>query len=55
MKTIIIAILCGLITLPLLSWAIYGYSWELSAWFGLVAVLALAVIVVAKIQGRKPF
>lgn len=55
MKTIVILLLSALIALPLLSWAIYGYSWELSAWFGLIAVLALTVLVVNKIQGKRWF
>lgn len=55
MKTVIIILLSGLIVIPLLSGIIYGFDWELTAWFGLIAVLALVVIAVAKIQRRKPF
>ena len=55
MKILVIVILCGLILIPLASWAMYGYSWELSAWFGLLGVLGLVVVIVNRIKGTKPF
>jgi hypothetical protein len=55
MRTVIIVILAGLIALPLLSWAIYGNMGEILPWFGLIGVLALAVIIVNKIQGKRWF
>lgn len=55
MKTLLIIILSLLVAIPLVSWAIYGFSWEISAWFGLIAVLLLTVVVVNKIKGTKPF
>ena len=53
MKIFVIAILIGLILIPVASWAVYGYSWEISAWFGLLGVLGLVVIIVTKAQGKK--
>jgi hypothetical protein len=55
MKTVIIIILAAVVALPIVSWAMYGYSWELSAWFGLLALLALAVIFINKAKGTKWF
>jgi len=55
MKTVVIIILAAVVALPLVSWGMYGYSHEILAWFGLVALLALAVIVISKSQNRKPF
>jgi hypothetical protein len=55
MRTVIIVIISGIIALPLLSWAIYGSMGEILPWFGLIGVLALAVIIVNKIQGKKFF
>jgi cytochrome b561 len=53
MKTIVILLISGLIAIPLLSWAVYGNMGEILPWFGLIAVLALAVIIVNKIQGKE--
>jgi hypothetical protein len=55
MKMIVIVILSGLIAIPLLSWAIYGSMGEILPWFGLIGVLALVVIIVNKIQGKRWF
>jgi hypothetical protein len=55
MKTIVYIILAAVVALPIISWAIYGYSHEILAWFGLVALLALAVIFVNKSKGTKWF
>lgn len=55
MKIVLIVILSGIVAIPLVSWILYGYSWEISAWFGLVAFLALVIITVNKIKGTKPF
>jgi hypothetical protein len=55
MKTVIIVIISGLIAIPLLSWAIYGNMGEILPWFGLIGVLALVVIIVNKIQGKRWF
>lgn len=55
MRTVVVIILASLVALPIVSWAIYGYSWEISAWFGLVALLALVVIFVNRSKGTKWF
>jgi F0F1-type ATP synthase assembly protein I len=55
MKTVLIVILSGVVAIPIVSWALYGYDWGISAWFGILAAAVLTILIVNKAKGTRPF
>lgn len=55
MKIVIIVILSGLVAIPIVSGILYGFDWGVWAFLGLIAALALVVIIVNKVKGTRPF
>lgn len=55
MKIIVIVILAGLIIVPIVSGTVHGFDWGIWSFIGLIAFLALLVIVINKAKGTKLF